>query len=112
MKIVPKFQGGGISSLFSTYTPLPQEKQQVAPRVSSKEDNSDKKELTEKDFFSMLKDIDGLPNEMLDIVSDLMATFQLKNLTGIDTDDLATNYLSSLYKIRVAAQNKKKYDGL
>ena len=110
MKIVPKFQGGGISSLFSTYTPLPQERQQAAPRVSSKEDNSDKKELTEKDFFSMLKDIDGLPNEMLNIVSDLMATFQLKNLTGIDTDDLATNYLSSLYKIRVATQNKKKYD--
>ena len=112
MKIVPKFKGGGISSLFSTYTSLPQERQKSTSRVSSKEDNSDKKELTEKDFFSMLKDIDGLPNDMRDIVSELMATFQLKNLTGIDIDDLANTYLSSLYKIRVAAQNKKRYDAV
>ena len=112
MKIVPKFKGGGISSLFSTYTSLPQESRRQQVVRSSKEDNSDKKELTEKDFFSMLKDIDGLPNDMRDIVSELMATFQLKNLTGIDIDDLANTYLSSLYKIRVAAQNKKRYDAV
>lgn len=112
MKIVPKFQGGGVSSLFSTYTSLPQESRRQQVVRSSKEDNSDKKELTEKDFFSMLKDIDGLPNDMRNIVSELMATFQLKNLTGIDIDDLANTYLSSLYKIRVAAQNKKRYDAV
>lgn len=112
MKIVPKFKGGGVSSLFSTYTSLPQESRRQQVVRSSKEDNSDKKELTEKDFFSMLKDIDGLPNDMRNIVSELMATFQLKNLTGIDIDDLANTYLSSLYKIRVAAQNKKRYDAV
>ena len=112
MKIVPKFKGGGVSSLFSTYTSLPQESHRQQVVRSSKEDNSDKKELTEKDFFSMLKDIDGLPNDMRNIVSELMATFQLKNLTGIDIDDLANTYLSSLYKIRVAAQNKKRYDAV
>jgi hypothetical protein len=58
----------------------------------------------------MLKDIDGLPNEMGELITNLTNTFRLSNLTGIDTGDLATTYLSSLYKIRIAAQNKKRYD--
>jgi len=35
---------------------------------SSKESNDTKGKLTEKDFFNMIKDIDGLPNEMTEIV--------------------------------------------
>jgi len=35
---------------------------------SSKETDDTKGKLTEKDFFNMIKDIDGLPNEMTEIV--------------------------------------------
>nr|DAT77899.1 MAG TPA: hypothetical protein [Caudoviricetes sp.] len=44
-----------------------------------------------------MKDIDGLPNEMSNIVTNLVNTFQLSNLTGVDPGDLATTYLQNLY---------------
>lgn len=58
----------------------------------------------------MLKEVDGLPNEMKDIISDLMGVFTIQNLTESSPSQLANMYLSNLYKIRVAAQNKAIYD--
>jgi hypothetical protein len=45
----------------------------------------------------MLKEIDGLPNEMSSIVTNLINTFKVSSLTGLNTDDLATTYLRNLY---------------
>ena len=117
MKIIPKFQaGGGFESLFTVYSPPRASQQAYAAQASqsqkpaSKESSDEKGELTEKDFFNMLKEIDGLPNEMQSIVKNLVDTFKINKLTGIELSDLATTYLQSLYKIRQAADNKKKYD--
>lgn len=117
MKIIPKFQGGGgFESLFTTYVPIqaPQQTRSVqtsqSERSSRQDSNDDKGKLTEKDFFSMLKDIDGLPNEMQSIVSGLLDTLSINKLTGIELQDLSTIYLQSLSKIRQAAGNKKQYD--
>ena len=117
MKIIPKFQaGGGFESLFTIYSPPRASQQAYAAQASqsqkpaSKESSDEKGELTEKDFFNMLKEIDGLPNEMQSIVKNLVDTFKINKLTGIELSDLATTYLQSLYKIRQAADNKKKYD--
>ena len=117
MKIIPKFQaGGGFESLFTIYSPPRASQQAYAAQASqsqkpaSKESDDEKGELTEKDFFNMLKEIDGLPNEMQSIVKNLVDTFKINKLTGIELSDLATTYLQSLYKIRQAADNKKKYD--
>ena len=117
MKIIPKFQaGGGFESLFTVYSPPRASQQAYAAQASqpqkstSKESDDEKGELTEKDFFNMLKEIDGLPNEMQSIVKNLVDTFKINKLTGIELSDLATTYLQSLYKIRQAADNKKKYD--
>lgn len=127
MNIVPKLYGGGdISSLFTTYRPVqtpqvqaPQsvklsnsDKESLSIKSSSKdEDKEDTKgELTEKDLFNMIKDIDGLPNEMKSIITDLKRTLATKSLVGIDTGELANTYLSSLYKLKVANQNKKRFD--
>lgn len=116
MKIIPKFQrGGGFEALFTTYVPsqaqAPRQALEQQPTSQSRNTSEEEKgKLTEKDFFNMLKDIDGLPNEMGELITNLTNTFRLSNLTGIDTGDLATTYLSSLYKIRIAAQNKKRYD--
>lgn len=114
MKVIPKYQkGGGFDSFFTTYTPL----QTEAPRqttsrstTGAQQSSTEKGKLTEKDFFDMLKDIDGLPNEMGSIVTNLMNTFQLSNLTGADLGNLATTYLQNLYQLKIAAQNKKRYD--
>lgn len=115
MKVTPKFQnGGGFDSFFTTYTPVQVQAPRQAPQESSRSrqssGDSEKGKLTEKDFFDMLKNIDGLPNEMSAIVTDLMNTFQLSNLTGVDPGNLATTYLQNLYQVKIAAQNKKKYD--
>lgn len=116
MKLIPKFQSGNkFNAYFTTYEPtqisVPQQaSEKRSAGTSNNNDNSTKGRLTEKDLFEMVKDIDGLPNEMQSIVNRLMNSFQMSQLTGIDVNNLATTYLSNLYQIKVAAQNKKKYD--
>ena len=127
MNIVPKLQeGGNISSLFTTYRPVqtpqvqaPQsiklsnsDKESLSIKSSSKdEDKEDTKgKLTEKDLFNMIKDVDGLPNEMKSIITNLKRTLATESLVGADTGELANTYLSSLYKLKLANQNKKRFD--
>lgn len=116
MKIIPKFQQGKqFDSFFTIYKPVgdpQQQKATVGSSRGSRESSSTKGELTEKDFFDMIKDIDGLPNEIKDIVGRLVAQFQMSNLTGIDSANLATQYLQNLYQIKIAAQNKETYDSI
>ena len=127
MNIIPKLQeGGNVSSLFTTYRPVqtpqvyaPQgvklsnsDKESLSIKSSSKdEDKEDTKgKLTEKDLFNMIKDVDGLPNEMKSIITNLKRTLATESLVGVDTGELANTYLSSLYKLKVANQNKKRFD--
>lgn len=127
MNIVPKLQeGGNVSSLFTTYRPVqtpqvqaPQsvklsnsDKESLSIKSSSKdEDKEDTKgKLTEKDLFEMIKDVDGLPNEMKSIITNLKRTLATESLVGADTGELANTYLSSLYKLKLANQNKKRFD--
>ena len=116
MKVTPKFQkGGGFEPFFTTYVPIQTESPRQAPqqRGASRREGSDDNEkgrLTEKDFFSMIKEIDGLPNEMMQLVANLTDTFRLSNLTGIDPGNLATTYLQNLYQVKIASQNKAKFD--
>ena len=107
MKIIPKYQrGGGFEQFFTVYQPSvskPSGRQsgQASEQKSSGTSSKDKGKLTEKDFFTMLKEVNGLPNDMNAIVSNLVATFQMSNLTGINTENLATTYLQSLMQIKV-----------
>lgn len=116
MKIIPKYQrGGGFEQFFTVYQPSvskPSGMQsgQASEQKSSKTSSKDKGKLTEKDFFTMLKEVNGLPNDMNAIVSNLISTFQMSNLTGINTENLATTYLQSLMQIKVATDNKATYD--
>lgn len=110
MKVIPKFQRGGTyDQYFTSYTPI-QSSGESSPQRTIPSSTSEKGELTQKDFFEMLKDINGLPNEMSKIVNNLLNTFKLSNLTGISTDDLASSYLKNLYEIKIAAQNQKRYE--
>ena len=85
----PKYQqGGGFESLFTIYKPIQTEtpRRAAAPsrRSESREkDDSDKGKLTEKELFSMLKDLDGLPNEMQQLVSSLTNTLRIAKVTGV-----------------------------
>lgn len=115
MNVIPKFQrGGSFDSLFTEYRPIqtaaPRGSQQRDPGGPSKESDDTRGKLTEKDLFDMIKSIDGLPNEMHTLITNLTNTFQMSSLTGGDINNLATTYLSSLYQIKIAQQNKVKYD--
>lgn len=114
MKIIPKLQNGkGLESLFTTYVPVQAPQQTRSAKASQSERSSgqeDKEKLTEKDFFNMLKGIDGLPNEMQTIVNDLIDTLNINKISGMELSDLSTTYLQSLYKVRQAVNNKKQYD--
>ena len=105
MKIIPKFQrGGGLESLFTVYTPQQRKQATSQQPTKSKKDDSEGK-LTERDFFTMMKDIDGLPNEMLALVINTKNTFG-----AVGSENLATQYLDNLYKLRLAQNNKKQFD--
>ena len=58
----------------------------------------------------MIKDVNGLPNEMKEIVETLQATLYTNNLIGRDVEDLSTTYLNCLYQLKIANQNKIKFD--
>lgn len=115
MKIIPKMQrGGGFDQFFTTYTPS-QEYPRTAPqrqpsRVSRESEERDKGKLTEKDFFSMLQDIDGLQNEREQIITNLINTINIDRILGMELSDLSTTYLQNLYKVKQAKDNKKHYD--
>lgn len=121
MHIIPKFQkGGDFSSLFTTYKPTqtpqiqpPSRRQPMyeseSSNKSSKEDKEDKGKLTEKDIYNMIKDIGGLPNEMKAAINGLKRTMT-SGILSSDLNDLGTTFLNQLYKLRVANDNKKKFD--
>lgn len=111
MKIVPKYQrGSSFDSFFTTYTPseYPTSKTSKSSKSSKSKSKDDDNELTEKDFLNMLKDIDGLPNDMQVIANNLVNTFKASSL-GIDSGDLAVEYIQNLYQIKVANQNYEEY---
>lgn len=118
MNKFPKLQqGGGFDSLFTIYKPIqtesPRRTMQSSGRSESKreKDDSDKGKLTEKDLFQMLKDLDGLPNDMQQLVVGLSTTLRNAQLLGVeDVGSLANNYLQNLYKLKQAKFNKEQYD--
>lgn len=124
MKVIPKFQKGGLASFFTTYTPITPPADSARNQVSSQEsaprsrrsskiddddDDNSKGKLTEKDLFTMLKEIDGLPNDMENLANSLLSTLEFNKLTG-NTQDIATAYLQSLIKMKTYSSNKTEFD--
>lgn len=113
---IPKYQwGGGFESLFTIYGPAQTQTPRRAAdlvresksRKRDDSDDSDKGELTEKDLFSMLKELDGLPNEIQDLVSTLTNTLKIARITGPDDlTDLSSIYLATLTKLKYAKYNR------
>ncbi len=123
MRIIPKFANGGdVGQFFTTFTPIQTQRQTPSQGSTSTskqtsnddDDDDDKGKLTEKDLFTMLKEVDGLPNEVNALLNELSNVFTIKKLTGIDTTSLATQYLSALSKLNTIRHNsesfKKAYD--
>lgn len=115
--MISKFQqGGGFESLFTIYKPIQTESPR-RERTSSRESRSRKDEddtkgkLTEKDLFEMLKNLEGLPNEMQNMMSNMITTLNNAKVMGADgIQDLAATYIRNLYSLKEAKYNKEQFD--
>lgn len=120
--MISKFQqGGGFESLFTIYKPIQTEsprRERTSSRESrsresrSRKDEDDTKgKLTEKDLFEMLKNLEGLPNEMQNMMSNMITTLNNAKVMGADgIQDLAATYIRNLYSLKEAKYNKEQFD--
>ncbi len=116
-KIIPKMQSGGGMPPFTYYTPvtISDTSGMESPKTTSKSNSEDptKGQVTDKDLLEMVAKIDGLPNDMDDLVQNLNRFYQMDNLFSngrVNTSQLSSRYLSTLQKLKVANFNKKEYD--
>ena len=109
MKIIPILQQGG---LFATYNPLqqnsPSSKTSGQTVVQKSKDDDDNKGLKDKDLLNLLKDIDGLPNDMAALTQNLYEMYVTAVNTG-DTSNLASVYLRNLMQLKTNVFNKEEY---
>lgn len=111
MKIIPKKQkGGSFTSFFATYKPVqgPGSLFGETSQKTTSSSNEDKGKLTEKDLFTMLKDVDGLPNEMQSIFSEIQMMYD----SGLPSSSIASLYAQTLNDIKQARFNKEQYDNV
>lgn len=110
--MINKLQSGGTAA-FVTYTPFTgATSQQVSTGkgVSSSEEKSDSK-LTDKDLMNMIKEIDGLPSDMEEVLSHIQQLTMTSNLFGANSlNNLTSTYLKALGEVKKATWNKKQYD--
>lgn len=117
MKLVPKKQkGGSFLNYFTDYAILqPATEKPVAgssPKTKEPKEEKEKGKISEKDLFGILNSVDGLPNEMKQLTTDMLNMYQQAELFGddIDSRSLASLYAKNMYKVKEAGFNKKEYD--
>lgn len=114
-------QGGGLPPLVS-YTPVNQAKEAPPQQMASedaeskkakKSSDDEKGDLTKKDFYNMLKEVDGLPNDTTRIFHNITQMLEWQELyegTPLSNNNLASMYLRILQQIKNAKFNKVEYD--
>lgn len=118
MKLVPKMQSGGkYTPFFANYTVIQGPQSIFAGKGEQKsskssEKDSDKGRISEKDLFGLLKDVDGLPNEIDAIASKIQDMYRYHELSDgdIDISGLSGLYTKNIAEIKKANFNKKEYD--
>lgn len=80
--------------------------------TKEEEKSSDDSKLSDKDLMLMLKEMDGLPNDISVIISNLRNMNQLQQVLPSKNTafKLVDIYLNSLYRSKVANFNKKAFD--
>lgn len=109
---IKKFQSGGGVLPFNYYTPVVITDTSTASTASaSKSDTAGK--LTEKDLFTLLSKIDGLPSDVEQVISTFSSLFNQDNIFSVgdaDISDISTKYLSGLQAINRLKFNKSQFD--
>lgn len=112
--VTPKFQkGGSFDSFFTIYQPIqtPQVPKRQAQRVAAQSKESSSEEDDLQDFVkNATADIDGLPNEMEAVRTEIQNTLLLNKLIGASSTDLAIALNKCKFKMKQASNNKKRFD--
>lgn len=114
MRIQFKQQGGAMPPYISyrPFTPVssstPSETTTQSTTTTTKQSSDEG--LKDKDLMTMLKDIDGLPNDMQIVISNLKSMYDLQTIAPSAATGLVSMYLNSLLKSKTANFNKKQYD--
>ena len=107
-----KFQQGGsaIPPLVS-YEPVMITDSGTSEIDTTKESPKESSDLTDKDLLKMLKDLDGLPNDM-QVLTETLQNFYIDQQYSPfpNTVNIASRYLQALFLMRTANFNRKQYD--
>lgn len=107
-----KFQQGGsaIPPLVS-YEPVMVTDSGTSEIDTTKESPKESSDLTDKDLLKMLKDLDGLPNDM-QVLTETLQNFYIDQQYSPfpNTINIASRYLQALFLMRTANFNRKQYD--
>ena len=99
---------------YAPFVPINQEISETSNKdtIKEKDKSSDSSKLSDKDLMLMLKEMDGLPNDISIIISNLRNMNQLQQIlpSSNTASKLVDLYLNSLYKSKVANFNKKIFD--
>ena len=105
------YQAGGAIP-FVNFTPVFATSETQSPKEISNS-KEDKEDLTSKDVLQLLKDMDGLPTDINQIVTALKS-FELMDkmdpLGMSSSSDIASRYISLISKIKIAKFNKDEYN--
>ncbi len=118
MKVIPRMQSGGGMPPLTYYTPITSPNSQVSSEntektSTTKSGDTTKGEITNKDYLESLKQIDGLPSDMNELMTSVGKFYKTRNLFQdgrIDTTTLSSRYISTMNKIKIANFNKAQYD--
>ena len=107
-----KFQQGGsaIPPLVS-YEPIMVTDDGTSEIDTTRESPKESSDLTDKDLLKMLKDLDGLPNDM-QVLTETLQNFYIDQQYSPfpNTVNIASRYLQALFLMRTANFNRKQYD--
>ena len=79
--------------------------------VGSSKSSEESSDLTDKDLLKMLKDLDGLPNDMQALTKVLQNFYIDQQYSPFpNTTNIASRYLQALQMMRTANFNRKQYD--
>ena len=111
----PKYQAGG-NLPFVNFSPVtgPATSSAVATTKAAKDEDSKSNDLTTKDVLELLKDLDGLPSDINQIIASLQ-NFTLEDdympSYMASSSNIASRYIKLLGQIQTAVFNKEEYKG-
>ena len=83
----------------------------TASTAGSSKSSEESSDLTDKDLLKMLKDLDGLPNDMQALTKVLQNFYIDQQYSpSPNTTNIASRYLQALQMMRTANFNRKQYD--